>query len=538
VVRDRRAPSRPKKVASKERSAAPATPPARQNKSCLTQLESDGAAVCATSRAMARAKAAFPAAPTAHGIGAPPAAPDPWTGSPSPRNAPVARHPSAEVPSPGSRIPRPAPDRILTLEPARGPNKLEIFPAGSSSPADRKQPLGDRSAIDAAEPRRYGPSKSIPRGAVSSARGWCAREEGGRVAGEPSIAVVGCGHWGKNLVRNLAELGVLRSVVDPSPAALERVAKTCPGVQSYTALDEALADPGVRGVMIATPAETHYAHACAALRSGKDVFVEKPLTVDVDEGHDLIARAEAAGRVLMVGHLLEYHPAIVSLKGLVRSGELGKLRYVTSNRLNLGKIRTEENALWSFAPHDIGILLSLVGEMPFEVVATGGCYVQPNIADVTVTSLLFDNGVRSHIYVSWLHPFKEQKLVVVGSRKMATYDDVQKQLLLYDLHVNWTEGQPVPVSSAAQSIAFGAGEPLRLECEHFVACVRTRQQPLTDGPYGLRVLRILQAAQRSLMTNGRPVALAPDSEAAGPRLGAAHSAAPKAGPPWAPRTVV
>jgi len=341
-----------------------------------------------------------------------------------------------------------------------------------------------------------------------------------------------------NLVRNLAQLGVLRTVVDHSEAALERVRETAGGVRWHTNLEEALKDTGVRAVMVATPAETHYANACAALASGKDLFVEKPLTVDVDEGLDLIARAEAADRVLMVGHLLEYHPAIVKLKELVHSGELGKLRYVTSNRLNLGKIRTEENALWSFAPHDIGVILSLVGDMPFEVVATGGCYVQPNIADVTVTSLLFDNGVRSHIYVSWLHPFKEQKLIVVGSRRMATYDDVQKQLLLYDLHVDWTEGQPIPVSSPARVVTFGAGEPLRLECEHFLKCLETRQQPLTDGAYGLRVLRILQAAQRSLMTNGRPVAFAPDHEGAGSRRVAVPASPPKADPRWASRPVV
>jgi len=228
----------------------------------------------------------------------------------------------------------------------------------------------------------------------------------------PGLAIVGCGHWGKNLVRNATKLQALRAVVDLSEAARIRAAETCPDARFYTTLDEALSDGSVSAVMIATPAETHYANACAALAAGKDVFVEKPLTIDVEEGLDLIARAEAGGRVLMVGHLLEYHPAVVTLKDLIHSGELGKVRYVTSNRLNLGKIRTEENALWSFAPHDIGVILSIVGEMPFEVVATGGCYVQPNIADVTVTSLLFDNGVRSHIYVSWLHPFKEQKLIV------------------------------------------------------------------------------------------------------------------------------
>lgn len=354
----------------------------------------------------------------------------------------------------------------------------------------------------------------------------------------PRIAVVGCGHWGKNLVRNLSQLGVLQAVVDPTEAARARAAQLAPGARIYGVLDEALRDPDVRAVMIATPAETHYASACQAIAAGKDVFVEKPLTVDVDEARDLIARADAAGRVLMVGHLLEYHPAVLKLQELVRSGELGKVRYVTSNRLNLGKIRTEENALWSFAPHDIGVILSLVGEMPFEVVATGGCYVSPNVADVTITQLLFDNGVRSHVYVSWLHPFKEQKLVVVGSKKMATFDDMQKKLLLYDVNVDWHEGQPVPVSSPAVEVPFGSEEPLRRECEHFVECVDKHRRPLTDGAYGLRVLRILQAAQRSLMTNGRPVSFAPEHEAAARRGAGREGATTSEGGPWSAPTPV
>jgi predicted dehydrogenase len=205
--------------------------------------------------------------------------------------------------------------------------------------------------------------------------------------------------------------------------------------------------------------------------------------------------------------VLEYHPAIVGLEELMRDGHLGKVHYIYSNRLSLGKIRREENILWSFAPHDIAIILRFVEEMPFQVAACGGSYIQPNIADVTVTDLLFDNGVRAHIFVSWLHPFKEHRLVVVGSKKMASFDDVAKKLLLYDQRVDWNNGEPLPVKGEGQEVPFKAEEPLRLECQAFIKAVETRQPPLTDGLSGLRVLRVLQAAQRSLMTNGEPITL-------------------------------
>ncbi|MCY3018825.1 MAG: Gfo/Idh/MocA family oxidoreductase [Planctomycetota bacterium] len=319
------------------------------------------------------------------------------------------------------------------------------------------------------------------------------------------VAVVGCGYWGRNLVRNIHALNALGAVVEKSPGAQKKARELAPQVPVYPELPEALKDAAIQGVMIATPAETHHELACAALQAGKDVFVEKPLTLEVASSRDLVARAAKAGKLLMVGHLLEYHPAILKVRELISSGELGRIRYIISNRLNLGKIRTEENALWSFAPHDIAVILRLVGQMPFEVVTTGGCYLQPNIADVTVTQLLFDSGVRAHVFVSWLHPFKEQRMVIVGSRKMVSYDDVSKELLLYDQHVDWQEGQPIPVNGGGTKVAFPQDEPLRRECQHFVDCMRERRAPLTDGLSGVRVLRILHAAQRSLITNGQPV---------------------------------
>jgi predicted dehydrogenase len=320
----------------------------------------------------------------------------------------------------------------------------------------------------------------------------------------PRVAVFGCGGWGKNIVRTLARIDAVGAVVDPSEAGRRTAAELAPGVPVHADPAAVLGDPGIDAVMIATPAETHYQQAVGAIEAGKDVYCEKPLTIDLGQARDLVRRARAADRILMVGHLLEYHPAILKLKELIDRGELGKVRYVISNRLNLGKIRTEENALWSFAPHDIAVILRLVGSAPIEVVATGGAYVTPNIADVTVTQLLFADGVRSHIFVSWLHPFKEQKLVVVGSKKMASFDDVAKELVLYDQRVDWNEGQPVPVKGEGTKVDFGTAEPLMEECKHFLECVRTRQTPRTDGVNGVRVLQILHGAQESLMRNGRP----------------------------------
>ena len=210
---------------------------------------------------------------------------------------------------------------------------------------------------------------------------------------------------------------------------------------------------------------------------------------------------------------MEYHPAILKLRELIDAGTLGKLRYIYSNRLSLGKIRREENILWSFAPHDVAVILRLTGSLPFQVIACGGNYVQPNIADVTVTNLLFDNGVRSHIYVSWLHPFKEQRLVVIGDKKMASFDDVNKKLVLYDQRVDVEKGEPVPVKGEGEEVAFANDEPLRLECQAFLNAIATRQPPITDGESGVQVLKVLQAAQRSLITNGDTVALPMESAA-------------------------
>ncbi len=322
----------------------------------------------------------------------------------------------------------------------------------------------------------------------------------------PRVAVIGCGYWGKNLVRNFHALGALAMAADATEAGRAKARALAPEVPVMEAIEDVLASD-VDGVVIATPAETHYALVKRALMANKDVFVEKPMALTYEQGRELVLLARARERILLVGHVLEYHPAIVKLLALMEEGELGKVRYIYSNRLSLGKIRREENILWSFAPHDIAVILRLTGGMPFQVSATGGAYVQPNIADVTVTNLLFDNDVRAHIFVSWLHPFKEQRLVVIGSKKMASFDDVSKRLVLYDQRVEWREGQPVPVKGEGELVAFADDEPLRLECEAFLDAIATREPPVTRGESGLRVLRVLQAAQRSLVTHGEPVRL-------------------------------
>jgi UDP-2-acetamido-3-amino-2,3-dideoxy-glucuronate N-acetyltransferase len=247
----------------------------------------------------------------------------------------------------------------------------------------------------------------------------------------------------------------------------------------------------------------------AALLAGKDVFVEKPLALRYRDGEKLVQFAEKANRILMVGHLLEYHPAILKLKELIDKGELGKIQYVYSNRLNLGRVRREENILWSFAPHDIAVILRLIGELPLEVSATGGAYLQPNIADVTVTNLHFDNGVRAHIFVSWLHPYKEHRLVVIGSKKMAVFNDLAAagKLLLYDQGIEWVNGEPVPRKNPETNVEFDAIEPLKAECLHFLHSIETRSRPRTDGSSALDVLSVLQACQRSLQTHGALIQL-------------------------------
>ncbi len=323
-----------------------------------------------------------------------------------------------------------------------------------------------------------------------------------------NIAVIGCGYWGKNLVRNMEALGVLAAVVDGTETGRKLAKELATNAEIFSDAVDVFANSDIEGVVIAAPAETHAALTEQALRAGKDVLCEKPLALRYKEGQRLVALAKEQDRILMVGHLLEYHPAVRKMIQMCRQDDLGKVFYIYSNRLNLGKIRREENILWSFAPHDIAIILRLLGELPYEVIATGGSYLQPNIADTTVTQLLFNNDVRAHIFVSWLHPFKEQRFVVVGEKNIISFNDVSKRLVLHHQRVDFDiERMPIPVRGEGEEIAFAENEPLQSECEAFLEAVQTRRPPLTDGDRALRVLRVLQAAQRSLITNGRVVTL-------------------------------
>jgi Predicted dehydrogenases and related proteins len=314
----------------------------------------------------------------------------------------------------------------------------------------------------------------------------------------PKISVIGCGYWGKNLVRNFAELGVLHAVCD---ANQELVTKTSQiyDVVAYN-FDEVLKSDS-DGVVIAAPAAQHFELTYKALQAGKHVFVEKPLSLKVEEAKKLCDLALEVNRELMVGHLLQYHPAFLELKQLIKKGDLGRLQYIYSNRLNLGKFRNEENILWSFAPHDISMILSLAGNLPETVYAAGACHLNPRIHDVTTTHMSFKNGIQAHIFVSWLHPYKEQKLVVVGDRGMAVFDDGLpwgEKLKFYPHQVTWVDGLPHPEKADVIHVPLESSEPLKLECQHFIDCIAQNHTPRTDGEEGLRVLQVLDAAQQSL----------------------------------------
>jgi UDP-2-acetamido-3-amino-2,3-dideoxy-glucuronate N-acetyltransferase len=317
----------------------------------------------------------------------------------------------------------------------------------------------------------------------------------------PGVAVVGVGYWGKNLVRNFYDLGALVALCDADESVESRYSRQYPGLKFYNDFNSVLSDPSVKAVVLATPAVTHYSLAKTALEAGKDVFVEKPLAIDIGNGAELVRIADKNRRILMVGHILRYHPAILKMQQLIREGALGKINYLYSNRLNIGKIRTEENILWSFAPHDISVMLSLLNEMPARVSCQGGAYLNSDVSDVTLSHFDFPSGVRAHIFVSWLHPFKEQRLVVVGSEKMAVFDDTaEHKLVLYHHKVEWLNRIPTAVKAEGEIVEIDKGEPLRSECLHFLDCVAMRKSPWSDGAEGLRVLRVLDACQQALAT--------------------------------------
>ncbi|MFC1978762.1 Gfo/Idh/MocA family protein [Chloroflexota bacterium] len=324
-----------------------------------------------------------------------------------------------------------------------------------------------------------------------------------------NIAVAGCGYWGRNLVRNFSELGALHTICDSSQDTLNQLEALYPDVNLETDFSSLLKHEEIDGIAIASPAVLHYSMAKQVLLAGKDVFVEKPLALNIGEGEELVKLAEKMNSVLLVGHILEHHPAIVKLKELVDGGELGTIQYIYSNRLNLGKFRTEENILWSFAPHDISVILLLCGQMPTSISAHGGYYLHEDIADVTMTTMSFANGTKAHIFVSWLHPYKEQRLVIVGSNKMAVFNDTEPKdkLFVYDHKIEWIDNVPVPNRSEAKAIPIQMEEPLQRECQDFIDCIEERTKPRVDGLKGLQVLKILSHCQRSLERDGEVISV-------------------------------
>ncbi len=323
---------------------------------------------------------------------------------------------------------------------------------------------------------------------------------------ELSIGVVGLGYWGPNLARNFASIPGCRLswCCDADPQARERVARLFPNARIASSIEQLLEDPELDAIALATPVPTHAELAVRVLEAGKHCFVEKPLAQSVAGAQRAVDAAAAAGRVLMVGHLLEYHPGVRKLKELTESGELGEqIFYIYGNRLNLGKLRADENALWSLGAHDVSVVLYLAGEEPSEVVAHGESYVRPGVQDVVFCFMRFPSGLVAHLHLSWLDPHKERRFTVVGSRRMATFDDMEleRKLTIYDKGFDEdvrTYGEYITRSGDIFSPRIGNVEPLRVECEHFVECVRTGSRPRSDGESGLRVVRVLEQLQSSL----------------------------------------
>jgi predicted dehydrogenase len=319
------------------------------------------------------------------------------------------------------------------------------------------------------------------------------------------VGVVGLGYWGPNIARNLAAIDgcELRWLCDSDADARQRLASSFPAAQTTAELDDLLGDSELDAVVLATPVPTHAELAVRVAQAGKHCFVEKPLATTAADAEAVVEAASSAGKLLMVGHLLEYHPAVARLKLLIDEGELGSLYYLYGSRLNLGVLRANENALWSLGAHDVSVVLHLIDEEPEECWAHGASYVREGIEDVVFCHLRFPSGITAHLHLSWLDPHKERRLTVVGARRMATFDDmlVEGKLAIYDKGFDedtrsW--GEYITRSGDVFAPRIANAEPLRLECEHFLDCVRTGHTPRSDGLSGLRVVRVLERLQRSL----------------------------------------
>lgn len=320
------------------------------------------------------------------------------------------------------------------------------------------------------------------------------------------VAVVGCGYWGKNLVRNFAQLGALRVISDSNRETLKKFEAEF-DVDSVSDFEKVLSIPDVQAVVIATPAPTHASLVMQVLAAGKDVFVEKPLALTLEDALAIQAAARKSNRILMVGHLLEYHPALIKFRTLVAEGKIGKLQYLYSNRLSFGKVRTEENVLWSFAPHDICSIIGFTG-LPISVQAVGSANLS-QAEDFCIVNLEFEQNIKAHIFVSWLHPFKEHRLVAVGNCGTIVFDDVSvdSKLTFYEQQLELQHGIPVLNQKGKTVISIEQAEPLKLECQHFLKCIENRQTPITSIQNGIDVLTVLQSAQVSLESRGKTVYL-------------------------------
>ncbi len=326
---------------------------------------------------------------------------------------------------------------------------------------------------------------------------------------ERRIAVIGAGWWGKGLVQTFGDLGTLRAVCDTDPARLTAMPNGA--VKHYGRTEDCLADPDVSAVVIATPAVSHFELVRAALRAGKDVFVEKPLALTLRDGQELVRTAAGSGRVLMVGNVLRYHPAICRLKDMIDAGDLGRVEYICSNRLSVARQRAEENILWSFAPHEVSVILGLLGEQPLAASCQGGDYLSRGVSDVTISQFVFAGGVRAQIFVSRLRPFQEQRLVVVGSDEMAVFDEAAPDRLVTYPRGDWKDSSVSSAESAGKPIRIDSTEPMKAECIAFLESLETRQPPVTDGEEELRVLEVLDACERSLSSDGARTDVQPPS---------------------------
>lgn len=317
-----------------------------------------------------------------------------------------------------------------------------------------------------------------------------------------NVGCVGAGYWGKNLIRNFDSIGALHTVCDASSDITAAFQEQYPNASVTNSFDDVIKSSDIDAVSIATPAETHYQLINKALSAGKHVYVEKPLCLDEAQAQECIKLAEKLGLTLMVGHLLWYHPMVLEIKRLLDAGELGELKYIYSNRLNMGLLRNEENVLWSFAPHDISMILGLIGSEPESVQAHSANHLNPNIADQAVGLMNFANNVSAHVFVSWLNPFKEQKLVVVADKAMMVFDDTnpvwKEKLVKYQHRVEWIGDRPVAVKAEPEYIELPQTEPLKNECLHFVDCVSNNSRPRTDGAEGLKVLKVLNKLQQAM----------------------------------------